>query len=133
MNEKLTIPGRIVSGAKKGAFFTQLEWVREQCLEKLGFAPWPGTLNLEIPIDRVPMIERLVVEEGFELVSPDENYCSGHVIPVSVDGIAGAIVFPADNVRVHTKNVVEIISPEMLKDILDVQDGDSVMITINKD
>ena len=133
MNGKLKISGKIVGGAKKGAFFTQLKWVREQCLKKLGFAPWPGTLNLEIPIEHVAVIERLAVEVGFELISPDEGYCSGHVVPVSVDGIAGAIVFPAEDVRVHAKNVVEIISPAMLKDTLDVQDGDSVMMTINKD
>ena len=132
MNDPLKITGKIVGGAKQGAFFTQLDWVQQQCLDKLGFAPWPGTLNLEIPMDRVAVIEELKVKEGMELVSPDSNYCSGHVFPVSIEGIPAAIVLPAEDVRVHAKNIVEIISPEMLKESLNVKDGDWVTFEIDK-
>lgn len=132
MIDPLKITGKIVSGAKQGAFFTGLDWVQKQCLKKLGFAPWPGTLNLEIPMDHVAVIEELKVKEGMELVSPDSNYCSGYVFPVSIEGISAAIVFPAEDVRVHGKNIIEIISPKMLKDTLDVKDGDQVNITINR-
>jgi len=132
MTDQLKISGKIVGGAKQGAFFTGLDWVQKQCLKKLGFAPWPGTLNLLIPMDHVAVIEELKVKEGMELVSPDSNYCSGYVFPVSIEGISAAIVFPAEDVRVHHKNIIEIISPKMLKDTLDVKDGDQVNITINR-
>ena len=132
MTDRLKITGKIVGGAKKGAFFTQLDWVQEQCLDKLGFAPWPGTLNLEIPVDHVAVIEELKVTKGLELVSPDSNYCSGHVFPVSIEGLPAAIVIPAEDVRVHAKNIVEIISPEMLKESLGVKDGDCVSLTIDR-
>ena len=132
MNDHLKISGKIVGGAKQGAFFTQLDWVREQCLEKLGFAPWPGTLNLEIAVDQVVVIEDLKVKEGMELVSPDSNYCSGYVLPVSIEGLPAAIVIPAEDVRVHAKNIIEILSPEMLKESLGVKDGDWVTLTINR-
>ena len=36
MGETLLIRGKILSGAKEAAFFTQLDWVKEQCLDKLG-------------------------------------------------------------------------------------------------
>ena len=132
MIDQLKIAGQIISGAKQGAFFTQLDWVREQCLGKLGFAPWPGTLNLEISMDHVAVIEELKVTEGLELVSPDSDYCSGHVFPVSIEGLSAAIVLPAEDVRVHAKNIIEIISPEMLKSALKVIDGDWLTLTINK-
>ncbi|MGB5749358.1 MAG: HAD-IA family hydrolase [Desulfobacterales bacterium] len=131
MIDQLKITGKIVGGAKQGAFFTQLDWVREQCLKKLGFTPWPGTLNLEISAEGMPVVKLLKPEEGIELVPPDSQYCSGHVYPVSVEGIRGAIVFPAEDVRVHKQNIVEIISPKMLKDALKVKDGDWVTLTIN--
>jgi CTP-dependent riboflavin kinase len=67
-----------------------------------------------------------------ELVSPDSDYCSGHVFPVSIEGLPAAVVIPAEEVRVHAKNIVEIISPEMLKDALGVKDGDRVTVTINR-
>ena len=132
MNDRLKITGKIVSGAKQGTFFTQLDWVREQCRQKLGFVPWPGTLNLEIPLDSMSLIEELRPEDGIELVPPDSNYCSGRVFPVSIEGIPAAIVFPAEDVRVHGKNIIEIISPKWLKEALGVKDGDWVALAIDR-
>ncbi|MEE4265911.1 MAG: DUF120 domain-containing protein [Desulfobacteraceae bacterium] len=132
MTDQINISGKIISGAKQGAFFTGLDWVQEQCLKKLGFAPWPGTLNLEIALDHVNVIEELKVTKGLELISPDSNYCSGHVFPVSIEGRPAAIVIPAEDVRVHPKGIVEIISATMLKDTLGVKDGDWVTLTINR-
>jgi CTP-dependent riboflavin kinase len=132
VSKNLDLTGKIVSGVKQGEFFIQLAWVQEQCLEKLGFAPWPGTLNLEIPRESMPLIEELKPEKGIELVPPDSNYCSGRVFPVSVAGIPGAIVLPAEDVRVHGKNIIEIISPKWLKQALNVKDGDWVTLAIDR-
>ena len=132
MTDPINISGKIISGAKQGAFFTQLDWVQEQCLDKLGFAPWPGTLNLEIALDHVAVIEELKGKRGLELVSPDSNYCSVHVLPVSIEGLPAAIVIPAEDVRVHPKNIVEIISPRMLKESLGFKDGDCVTLAIDR-
>ena len=76
------------------------------------------------------LIEEMRLKNGIELISPDQNYCSGYVMPVSVEGISAAIVIPAEDVRVHPKNIVEIIAPQCLKDILGVKDGDSIDLTI---
>ncbi len=123
--------GKIVSGIKQGAFFTSLDWVQEQCLEKLGFKPYPGTLNLQIANENMSIIEGLKPQEGIELVPPDSAFCSGFVFPITVDGISGAIVAPAEEVRVHPKNIIEIISYLGLKDALGVEDGDRVTVTID--
>jgi len=108
-----------------------LSWVQAQCFEKLGFKPYPGTLNLEISVDDIPIIEALRPEEGLELMPPDSNFCSGRVFPVSIEGIPGAIVLPAEDVRVHGNNIIEIISPQMLKKAMDVKDGDLLSITLD--
>ena len=131
MKDHRKIAGRIVSGIKQGAFFTQLDWVQEQCLEKLGFKPFPGTLNLEIPDENVTIIDALQSQEGIELVPPDSNFCSGFVFPITIEGISGAIVAPAADVRVHGKNIIEIISHLGLKDALGLADGDWVTLTID--
>ena len=130
MADQSKILGKIVSGAGQGAFFTQLDWLRSQCLKSLGFVPFPGTLNLEIAIEQVSLIEEMRLKNGIELISPDQNYCSGYVMPVSVQGVSAAIVIPAEDVRVHEKNVIEIIAPQCLKEILGVKDGDTVTLTI---
>jgi phosphoglycolate phosphatase len=82
-------------------------------------------------MDRVDLIEELREKGGIELIPPDANYCSGHVLPVSIEGVQAAIVIPAEDVRVHAKNIIEIIAPEMLKTALEVNDGDWVTLTIN--
>jgi CTP-dependent riboflavin kinase len=128
MNGKLTVTGKIVNGEKKGAFFTQLDWVQDQCQEKLGFKPFPGTLNLEIETEKIPHIEALLKRSGLELVPPDPNFCAGRVYPVSIMGVIGAIIAPAEDVRVHGKNIIELIAPTCLKDAMDVDDGDEIML-----
>jgi len=130
MNDRITIIGRIVGGVKKGALFTELDWVQEQCLKKLGFKPYPGTLNLEIEEETIPVVEALRRGEGIELVPPDSNFCTGHVYPVSVMGVTGAIVAPAEDVSAHGKNIIEIMAPISLKEALDVADGDEIMLTL---
>ena len=131
LSKNRILTGKIISGIKQGAFFTQLDWVQQQCLEKLGFKPFPGTLNLEIAIENMAIIGALQAQEGIELVPPDSNFCSGLVFPITVEGISGAIVAPAANVRVHAKNIIEIISRLGLKDALGVEDGDWVTLTID--
>lgn len=131
MNDRLTVTGKIVSGEKKGVVFTQLDWVQLQCQEKLGFKPFPGTLNLEIEEEKTPLIEAFIQKYGITLVPPDSNYCTGQVYPASIMGVSGAIVAPADDVRVHAKNIIELIAPTSLKEALDVDDGDEIMLVIS--
>ena len=131
MSKNRSLTGKIVSGIKQGAFFTQLDWVQEQCLEKLGFKPFPGTLNLELADENMAIIAALQAHKGIELVPPDSKYCSGFVFPITVEGILAAIVAPATDVRVHAMNIIEIISHLGLKDALGVEDGDWVTVTID--
>ena len=46
--------------------------------------------------------------------------------------ITGIIVAPAENVRVHRKNIIEIICHLRLKDALGVDDGDGVTLTFDR-
>jgi len=124
----MEITGKIVSGVKQGAFFTQLDWVQEQCLEKLGFEPYPGTLNLEIAEEKLFIIDELLKKNSIDLIPPNSNFCAGQAAAVSVGGKPAAIVLPAEEVRIHAKNIIEIISHLKLKDALNADDGDYVTL-----
>ena len=128
MEKHLVIRGKIVSGAGQGAYFTQIGWVQQQCDEKLGFKPYPGTLNLEISEEFLPAIELLDQKTGIELISPDPQFCDARVFQVSLQDISGAVILPEEKVRVHPKNIIEIIAPQNIKASLNVQDGDSVNV-----
>lgn len=124
----MEIIGKIVSGAGEGAYFTQIDWVLQQCEQKLGFKPFPGTLNLEIRPDDLCIIASLNQKKGVELISPDPKFCNAKAFQVGVEGINGAIIMPEEKVRIHAENIVEIISPLNIKATLNVKDGASVRV-----
>ena len=130
MEKELVIRGKIISGAGEGAYFTQIGWVQQQCDQKLGFKPYPGTLNLEISGEFIPAIESVDQKNGIEFVSPDPKFCNAKVFQVSMGEIIGAIILPEEKVRIHPKNIIEVIAPVNLKTALNLNDGDSLKITI---
>ena len=132
MQNEWVLNGKVVSGVRKAVYFTQLDWVQEQCMEKLGFRPYPGTLNVEISEESLPIIEALQKEQGIELNPPDTEFCAARAMLLSVGSVSGAIIIPAEDVRVHGKNIVEVISPLRLKDALQVKDGDSLTLIVKK-
>jgi len=133
MEADLVITGKIISGAGEGAYFTQIGWVQQQCEEKLDFKPYPGTLNLEISEEYLSIVESLDQKKtGIELISPDPNFCNARVFAVSLGEISGAIILPEEKVRVHSKNIIEIIAPLNIKASLNVKDGDSVTVVLTE-
>ena len=126
------LSGKVVDGAGKAAHFTQLDWVQEQCLTKLGFRPYPGTLNLEVAEKSLPVVEVLRREEGIRLVPPDPESCAARVLPLSVGTVSGALIVPEESVNIHGKKIIEVMAPVRLKDALDIYEGDSVTLEITK-
>ena len=126
----LNLRGRIVSGTGRAAFFTQLDWVREQCDAKLGFNPYPGTLNIELTPESGIALRHLEREATLEFVPPDPRFCVAKLLSVSLGSIGGAMIFPAEGVRIHGKSIVEILAPLSLKEALKVRDGDELSFTV---
>jgi HAD superfamily hydrolase (TIGR01549 family) len=124
------ITGRVVSGIGKAAAFTQLEWVRAQCCEKLGFDPHPGTLNLEVPEGDASILEGIWEKARLELVPPTDGFCTAKVLPARVGHFQGAILLPEKEVRVHGGRILEVLAPVRLKDALSLKEGDLVSLSL---
>jgi len=132
MAKRWELTGEVVTGVKKAAYFTQLNWVQEQCMEKLGFQPYPGTLNLNIVGDDLPVIEELQKEEGVKLIPPDPEFCTARVLSVALGAVRGAIIIPAEDVKVHGKHIIEVMAPVKLRDAFNVNDGNSLTLIIER-
>ena len=131
MKCKWILRGRLVRGSGTAAQFTQLDWVQRQCRDKLGFAPFPGTLNLIIGSDCRSVLAEMKAADAIELI-PDENEgCAGKVFPLSIEGIRGAIVFPDPRVNIHDENVVEVIAPVGLRARLGLTDGQVITLLVD--
>ena len=130
MKETLKIRGKLLSGAKKAAFFTELDWVKEQCLDKLGFVPYPGTVNLEVLRDDVSKLILIKKEGGIRLIPPDPQFCEGRALRASIEDVEGCIFIPPQDVNVHQPNIVEFMAPVMVKSSLGVEDGEMLTVTV---
>jgi CTP-dependent riboflavin kinase len=128
MPNKDVLKGTVVSGARKAAFFTQLDWVNAQCEEKLGFRPFPGTLNIELLPESLAGFASFQKKPGRELTSPDPAFCSARVIPVLIENIPAAVILPDEQVRIHGHNIIEAVAPVSLRRTLNINDGDIVCL-----
>lgn len=125
----MKISGVIQDGEGKGAFFTQLDWVVEQCERGLGFKPFPGTLNVRIDDADLSKLDAFFVEKDCKLVPDNPDFCCASLKKVKINGLFAAVVFPSEDVRIHGKEVIEIISDCHIKDALQLSNGDEVIIT----
>ena len=124
----MKISGIIQSGAGKGAYFTQLEWVVKQCEKMLGYKPFPGTLNVFVVDEDLPRLNRFLQETGLELTPDDPAFCAAGIKRVGVNGIEAAVVLPSEDVRIHESRVIELIASCNLKNALGLGDGDEITL-----
>jgi riboflavin kinase len=127
----VTLEGTVFMGLGEGAYYITKEHYRKQFIEKLGFDPYPGTLNLKLTSDydiktRTELEAYPAVEiEGFK--SEDRTFGLVKCYPVMVDNkVKGAMI---SALRTHYDvSVIEIIAPVCLRKHLNLKDGSKVKI-----
>jgi len=131
MATELHIRGVVQSGLGEGTYYmTRAGYVR-QFESKLGFKPYPGTLNLELQGTEVNKIRLLkasspLLIEGFR----DEARTFGEVFAwkARLDGASAcALILPK---RTHYTRVVELLAPERLRDRLRLVDGQELDVVV---
>ena len=129
--EAYTFEGVVFTGLGEGAYYITRGGYREQIREKLGFDPYPGTLNLRLSGGYMELKRRLarmpaIILEGFR----DEGRSFGSVrcYPAVVnDDVEGAVVMAERTI--HDESVLEVISPIYLRRHFDLRDGDVVRVS----
>lgn len=118
------IRGIVREGRGEGRKFTQLDWVRRQTRAKLGFDPYPGTLNL-VTTDRAALdasAARAIV------IEPEPGFCVARCYRVRVNGrVDAAWIVP--EVVGYPSDQVELIAAVSLRDALGLKDGDAVVVS----
>ena len=127
--EQKSIYGKLFSGLGEGKYYISKHGYREQLIKKLGFSPYPGTLNLYLSFDENKKLEKTLTEKEYTVLNGfrDENRTFGDVRCYKIlieNQIEGALLKPFRTH--HMPNVAEIISKEFLRKKLKINDGSMV-------
>jgi len=128
MRKTIKLRGVVSTGEGAGKRFTSLSWVKRQLVEKLGFAPYPGTLNLRLASTQITDRKKLNAAKAIE-ISPEEGFCSGRCFKALVMGkVQGALILP--DVPNYPEDLVEVLAPVNLRRALGLKDGDVVDLVV---
>jgi len=127
---RIQLEGLLCTGVQQGAYFTQLDWVTEQCRQQLGFSPYPGTFNLKVEAAN-HLNWRHIQSEGerLPLTPPTPEFCAAFLYPARLAGMEVAAVVPL--VEGYPDDVIEILAPVNLRQALNVRDNDSVKLSFS--
>lgn len=129
----ITLEGVLFTGLGEGAYYVTKEGYRKQFIEKLGFDPYPGTLNLKLTseydiktraeLEAYPAIEI----QGFK--NESRTYGPVRCYPAIINNKEkGAVVYA---LRSHyNASVLEIIAPTFLRGRLKLKDGNKVKVEV---
>ncbi|MBU7031114.1 MAG: CTP-dependent riboflavin kinase [Theionarchaea archaeon] len=130
--EAVIIKGELISGMGEGHYYVTREGYTSQFEQKLGFHPYPGTLNLllerEHDIVVREMLDNCPYVEISGFIDEDRTFGAAKCYPVSIKGIPAAILSPLRTH--HPKNIIEIISPVHLREKLNLREHDEVSVRL---
>ncbi|MCW4009421.1 MAG: DUF120 domain-containing protein [Candidatus Bathyarchaeota archaeon] len=129
----VTLEGIVFTGLGEGAYYIGKDRYRKQFIEKLGFEPYSGTLNLRLSSDydikaRSELEAYPAVEiEGFR--NEDRTFGIVKCYPALVNNkVKGALITA---LRSHYDvSVLEIIAPVCLRKQLNLKDGNKVKVEV---
>lgn len=126
---QITFSGKVVSGLGQGAYYLSQKSYQEQIKKKLGFAPFKGTLNVDVGdegIEKRMALHDLPAVKISGFTSGKKTFGSIDAYQCVINGMSGAIVFPSRSQ--HGLRVLEIIAPFSLRKKLGLADGSAVNI-----
>lgn len=129
---RLGFSGEVASGLGEGRYYLSQPGYVVQFAERLGYTPYPGTLNLRLTADALLRVGELAHWDGLRI---DGFQASGRTFGgatchrATMNGRPCHLIRPD---RTHHTNVVEFIAAESLRDALHIRDGDRVDIVLEE-
>jgi riboflavin kinase len=127
------INGEVTSGLGEGGYYMRIQGYREQFREKIGFDPYPGTLNLKLKTEDDRRTRQILQDlEGIEIKGfreKDRTFGPVKCFKAEIDGIEGAVVIPERTH--HGFDSLEVIAPQKIRDALNLRDGDIVSVKVS--
>ena len=128
---KLEIRGTIRSGLGEGKYYLSMKGYRNQIIEKIGFDPYLGTLNIRLLDSEVWKRKMLSEMKPIIILGFKENertFGDLYAYMAKIDQIECAIIVPLRTH--HGQEIIELISREYLRKKLSKKDGDEITVIL---
>jgi len=116
--------GVVFSGVGEGAFYVSI--YSRRFLERLGFRPYPGTLNVRLR-GRVGEFNECLSRTEPILVEPPEipgaRLGRVQVYPAEIEGFSDTVYIVRPLITIYKGDVVEFIAKVSLREALNLRDG----------
>ncbi len=124
---KVILRGRVFSGGRAGSLFVNLPWAKKQFEDKLGFTPYPGTLNLKLS-SRTDIRELRSATKGIK-IKPPEGFHEGRCFKALIlEKLWGAVVVP--EIPKYPHDLLEVLAPVNLRETLGLKDGMEIEVIV---
>ena len=117
--------GKVIAGVGQAGYFLSRDGYRQQFLDRLGFIPFPGTLNVLLD-QPFPASAPAIIVQGFSEKEKSFGACSCYRI--QINGLDGAAIRPDKSS--HPPELIEVIAAVNLRRALDLKDGDRVEVAL---
>ncbi|MGI8834961.1 MAG: DUF120 domain-containing protein [Nitrososphaeraceae archaeon] len=135
VGDVITLEGRVVSGMGEGAYYMSLEGYRKQFREKLGYEPFPGTLNLKLS-DPISMHSRRdlsthpsIFIEGFSDKLRTYGWVRCYPAEINYGLVENAALLILERTH-YDDSTIEIIAPISIKENAKIKNGDRISISV---
>lgn len=127
--------GTIFSDLGQASLFMSLGWVQKSLAQRLGYAPYPATLNVrpKSPEDAQLWQDVQKYSASAPLSTGHGGFCHARLYFVRIqdslarnEAIRGAVLVP--EVADYPVNKIEVIAPVRLKEAFGVVDGDQLVL-----
>lgn len=129
--ENLKMRGVLVSGFNEGGYYVNREEYQRQFREKLGFDPYPGTLDIELDEKSAETKALLETVEGIKIdgfSTQERSFGDVKCFSARIEDEEAAVVLPSRTH--HEENIAEIISSVKIRDKYDLEDGDEIEVEV---
>src|SRR5919202_2390307 len=128
--------GDIVSGMGEGAYYMSLDGYRKQFKEKLGYEPYPGTLNVKL-VDQISMNSRREISRypsifinGFSDNSRTYGWAKCYKADINSGVFNDAAVLVLERTH-YDDSMLEVIAPFSLKQTMHIKNGDEISVRVH--
>lgn len=130
--------GSVVSGMGEGAYYMSLDGYKKQFLEKLGYAPYPGTLNVRLT-EQVYMNARRelgrhpsIFLDGFSDGTRTYGWVKCYRASINDGVMENAAVLVLERTH-YDDSMLEVIAPVSIKDATGIKNGDRIRVQVKVD